>query len=413
MRMKASEIFDSIYHSDKRLRVLEGGARSSKTWSIIQFIIAYCLQNKKKQITICRDKSTWLTATVLVDFVEILEMYGLYDVKKHNKSKNIYNLNGNQIWFIGLDEVMKLHGRRQHICWINEAIETKYINFKQLNIRTEELFLLDYNPSETEHWIYSNVIPRKDCDYFHSTMLMNPFLKKAIRQEILNFEPTPENIEQGTADKTSWEIYGLGVRGKPEGLIFKDVNLVKEMPPLNECKKRFFGQDYGFTNDPTALIEIRLAHGQLWFDEWIYERGLTNIKNPAKPEQPSIEQRYEELGVLKTFQIISEIETKSNQDLRNCGYNVHDVKKIKVIDGINILKRYKLNITLRSLNLIKESKNYKWKQLKDGSYTNEPIDAWNHGWDAIRYGCVKNLTLELPAKAVKIKSKFDRSKYYD
>lgn len=405
LQMDVSPVFEDLYSNFrfdaqdvKQGFVFEGGSRSSKTWSIIQFIVIYCIHyaGKHKRITIAREKLTWLKATVLIDFIEILLMYDLYNPAHHNRTDNIYHLFGNHLTFIGLDEKQKLHGRKQNIFWLNEGIEAKYDDFKQMNQRTDELFILDYNPSETEHWIYDHVITRPDTKFFHSTQLDNPFLPEAIRREILSYEPTEENIANGTADENYWQIYGLGLRATPEGLIFPDWTFCKEMPRKRDRKITGFALDYGFSNDPSTLIEICLAGGQLWLDELFYEKGLTNVINPNKPDQPSIEQRFVELGIRKHIDpIIAEsAEPKSNRELQNAGYNITPVLKRpdSVRAGINILKRYRVNVTERSLNIKKERNNYKWKfDFAENRYLNEPEDKWNHTIDSARYWALKYL----------------------
>lgn len=390
-----SSVFMRITNAGTRIIVNEGSSRSTKTYSIIQYLIGDALKRPQK-ITITRAKLTWLKATVLPDFFAILENhFGLYNPRNHHKAEHIYQLRGSEFHFVGLDEPQKLHGRKQDKVWINEAIEAKKKDFNQLALRTTDQLLLDYNPSTDTHWIYDSVIPRDDCTFIKSTYKDNPFLEPAIVAEIERLELTPYNIEMGTADEVAWKIYGLGERATQRGLIFGDSKIVDEMPPLEDCKKRFFGLDFGYTNDPTALIEVRLAYGELWLRELIYERGLTNIKNPNNVHQPSIQGRFEEVGIDKRRDKVwaDSAEPKSIQDLRNCGYNVSPVKKGQdsVREGIDTMKRYKINIVKSSVNLIKERNNYKWAEDKDGRPTNKPIDAFNHGWDGSRYGCMMEL----------------------
>lgn len=393
INIETSEIFTWTVNSTKRVIVHEGSARSSKTISILQFLI-YKALSQKINITICRARHTWCRQTVIPDFIWVLDShFKMYDPEKFNKTESIYTFpNGSLISFIGLDEENKLRGRKQNIAYINEAIESDYESFQQLAIRTMDQLILDYNPSEIDSWIYDKVIPRNDCDFFKSTFLQNPFLQKDIKDEILRLEPTEINIRQGTADAVAWAVFGLGQRAAHKGLIYK-FNIVKELPPKEEWKRYFYGLDFGFTNDPTALILVVLAHGELYFKQMIFETRLTNIRNPENPEQISIQQRLEELGIEKTKEIWADSsEPKSIQDLKNVGYWVKPVEKgaDSVNAGIDTVKRYKLNVTEDSLDLIKEFKNYKWKE-KDGKALNEPLDLFNHGMDALRYACYMEL----------------------
>lgn len=398
LEVPVSKVFTQIKNAKTRIVVNEGSSRSTKTYSIIQYLIQLALTHSFK-ITITRAKLTWIKATVLQDFEDILRnQFELWNPENFHKTENTYRLNNSTFQFVGLDEPQKLHGRKQDIVWINEAIEAKKKDFEQLVIRTTTQVLLDYNPSTDTHWIYDSVIPRKDCTFIKSTYKDNPFLTPEVRWEIEKLEPTPENLEQGTADETSWKIYGLGERATQKGLIFGDAKIVDEMPPLDECKKRFYGLDFGYTNDPTALIEIRLWRGELFLREIIYKRGLVNRKNPDKPEQPSIEEEFEKAEIRGGFDIIwaDSADPKSIQDLQNCRFNINPAKKgpDSVKAGIDVLKRYKINITKDSVNLIKERNNYKWKTDASGKSTNVPVDSFNHGWDGARYGVFMELGIE-------------------
>lgn len=395
IEIPVSRVFKDTKKAGTRLIVNEGSSRSTKTYSVIQYLIGLALEGYNYKVTICRAKLTWLRASVMPDFFDILEnQFDMYNPSNHNRSENIYELKGTTFQFIGLDEAQKLHGRKQDVVWINEAIECDQKSFRQLLMRTTTQLLLDYNPSTDTHWIYDNVIPRDDCTFIKSTYKDNPFLEPEIVSEIERLEPTKENIANGTADETSWKIYGLGERASQKGLIFGAANIVDELPPLNECKKQMFGLDFGFTNDPTALMEIRLAHGQLYIEEKVYERGLVNRKNEANPNQPSIEKRLEENQIDKNKKIWADsAEPKSIRDLQNAGYNVQGAKKgpDSIRSGIETLKRYPINITKKSLNLIKERNNYKWLEDSAGNSTNTPIDAFNHGWDGCRYPAMMEL----------------------
>lgn len=392
LRVKVSSVFTKLRKAAMRVVVMEGSSRSTKTFSIIQYILMRHQETKGLTTTISRKRLTWIKGTVLVDFFEIaMEQFGLPgpDSDNWNKSEMTYKVNGGEISFIGLDEPQKLHGRKQDIAWINEAVEADKKDFNQLVIRTKEKIILDYNPSYEQHWIYDSVVPRDDCQFMKSTYKDNPFLSPDIIEEIERFKPTPENIRQGTADEVNWKIYGLGERAAHRGLIFGQVEICKDLPPSNEWKKVFYGLDFGFTNDPTALTMIVLAHGQLFFKQLIYKRGLTNIINPMNPKQDSIQGKLIQLGIPKNATIWADAaEPKSIADLNNCGWwgvKPADKGPDSIITGIDTIKRFKCFITEDSIDAIKEKNNYKWKEDKSGNPTNEPIDAWNHFWDSVRY----------------------------
>lgn len=393
--IEASRIFSKIHSANTRIIVNEGSSRSTKTFSILQHLILKCLASRIR-VTACREKLTWAKSTIIPDFTEVLKtQFGLWNELAWNKSESIYYFpNGSEFAFVGLDEPQKFHGRKQDIGWVNEAVEISHKAFTQLLLRTTKQVILDYNPSFEQHWIYDKVIPRDDCTLIHSTYKDNPFLEQEVREEIERLEPTPENERQGTADETSWKIYGLGERAAHKGLIFAKAKLCKELPPVADRKKDFYGLDFGFTNDPTALTQVVLAHGELWLRQRIYKRGLTNILNPSNPKQASIQGLFIALEIPKTAKIWADAaEPKSIADLRGCGYNVEAAVKgpDSVLTGIDTMLRYGINITEDSIDGIKEKNNYKWKENTAGDQTNVPIDAWNHFWDGARYGCVMEL----------------------
>ena len=346
-------------------------------------------------VTACRAKLTWAKTTIIPDFREVMEsQLGIWNEERWFKSESTYHFpNGSEFAFMGVDEPQKLHGRKQNYAWVNEAVEIDQAEFTQLLIRTTGQLILDYNPAYEQHWIYDRVIPRDDCTLIHSTYKDNPFLNAGLRQEIERLEPTPENIKQGTADEVSWKIYGLGIRAAHKGLIFAKAQICKEMPPRQDCKKHFFGMDFGFTNDPSVLVECALAHGDLYLRQRFYKRGLTNIVNPSNPRQPSIQGLFIEQAIPKSMNIWADsAEPKSIQDLRNVGWGVRAAVKgpDSVIVGIEAMLRYNIWITEDSVDGIKEKNNYKWKEV-NGIMQNEPIDSWNHFWDAARYGCIMEL----------------------
>ena len=239
------------------------------------------------------------------------------------------------------------------------------------------------------------MIPRNDAEFIKSTYKDNPFLSDEIRNEIERLEPTPENIEQGTADEVSWKIYGLGERAAHKGLIFGNAKIVKDLPPESEWKKCFYGLDFGFTNDPTAFSRIVLAHGELWLKQLIYKRGLTNTVNINNKSQESIEDYFVQLNIPKSAVIWADsAEPKSIKDLQNAGwFNLKGAAKgpDSIINGINTLLKYKINITEDSIDAIKEKNNYKWKENRSGIATNEPSSNWNHFWDSVRYPAIMEL----------------------
>jgi len=397
--------FDKSEDQDKQGFVLEGGSGAGKTFDVLQFIMYYCEKNrdKGKDILIFRKTYADLKKTVLKDFIKILKKHNLYDKKHHVRSHpQSYNLFGNTIHFTGLDGAGS-HGERHDIIYGNEAMEMALGDFQQLNQRCNEAFFLDYNPCFTKHWIYDKVIPRDDTLFLKSTQLDNPFLPKGQRKEILAYEPThpddrqllkedrrphPTNIENGTSDDYMWDVYGLGERAAQKGTIYTNWKITTEYP--EDDPVLCYWMDFGFSNDPTAIGEMKKYRGQIWVKEYIYEKGLTNVINKDNPQQLSIEQRLIDKGIPKNIPIIADsAEAKSIREIRLAGWDVRLVKKKpgSVNQGITKVKKWIVNIHCKSENIINERDNYKWVESKEeGEYKNIPIDAFNHHLDGIRYG---------------------------
>ena len=272
-----SRVFHAINNAKSKIIALEGSSRSTKTYSILQYLIHLCLKDKKK-VTASRQKLTWAKASIIPDFQEIMsEQFQAWRDSAWNKTESIYHFpNGSELSFVGLDEKQKLHGRKQDVFWVNEAVESRYKQVQQLLIRTTERGILDYNPSFLSHWIYDKILTRDDCEFIHSTYKDNPFLEAAVIAEI-------ERLKD--VDPVSWQIYGLGKRGAHQGLVFKDYSL-KPFPA--EAKKVVYGLDFGFTNHPSALVKVGLLGGELYLHQVFYERGLTNVRNPNLSSQASI-----------------------------------------------------------------------------------------------------------------------------
>lgn len=375
----------SIAYRSGKYRVFnhEGGARSSKTTSIIQFLIEWAhFQSERKRIIICRKKNTWTRATVLYDFINIMEKSGVYNFSDYNKSTGIITYKNVEFWFGGLDDPQRLHGFTSDGVWINEANEATKDDFDQLEMRCSGFMILDYNPNmDDDHWIVKSVISRPDCKYIHSTVLHNPFAPENVRKKIMSYEPTEENYAKGTADKRKWDIYGLGKRAKIEGLIFDKYELVKEIPFY--VKKRFGGIDFGYTNDVTAIVEVGLHNNEIYIDEKYYRTHMltSDIIKALKASLPDLK-------------IWSEsADPRLVDEIYNSGINIHPVVKGagSIIAGIDIMKSKLIRITERSTNVIHEFCNYTYAQDKNGKWLNEPIDDLNHTIDAIRYVCLMEL----------------------
>lgn len=397
--LKCSRVFAELKRESdcgKRYITMEGSSRSTKTYSILQYSILRCMQASLPiKVAIIRSRLTWLRATVIPDFREIMrDQFGIWDETLFNKSEMEYRFpNRSIIKFIGLDSDagrQKAHGFKSDVLFFNEATELEYEPVRQLMMRcVGGPIIFDLNPNcGDDFWLFSKVMTRPRSVFIHSTYKDNPFLTQDVVDEIETLEPTPKNIANGTADHTLWKIYGLGERAILKGLVYPEFGLCNSMP--EQFTMRAFGLDFGFSNDETALLLCAKFDGVIYCDEWLYKKNLTSIINPHNLDQPSMESEFIKLGVWKQTPIWADnARPEVIRDLANCGYNIRAVTKGRdsILTGVNTVKRDKLVVTEHSSNLIKELRNYKWREGQDGEPTTIPIDKYNHLMDALRY-CV-------------------------
>ncbi len=372
-KIKTNIVFEHLIESDKRIIIEQGGTRSGKTYNILMWIIfKFTTENVGLTITICRKTYPSLRASCMRDFFEILKTYDLYDVELHNKSNSEYLLNGNLVEFISLDQPQKLRGRKRDLLYINEANEIFYEDWQQLIFRTTGRVILDYNPSDEFHFIYDKIKPRDDVDFFITNYLDNPFLDDDTIREIERLKDIDENY---------WKIYGLGEIGSSKSLIFR-FNDCADIP--EDATFLSYGMDFGFSNDPTTLVGIWKKGDDLYLKEFLYKTGLTNRDIDTYLKQFEIG-RKEIYG--------DSAEPKSIEELYRMGWNIKPATKGQgsINIGIDMMKRYRLNITRDSLNMIKEFKNYKWAEDKNGNTLNVPVDAFNHTIDGVRYALYDKL----------------------
>lgn len=368
LKIQTNIVYKHLLNTDKKIIVEQGGTRSGKTYNILLWIIfEYCAKQNDKVITICRKAFPSTRATVLRDFMSILQGFSIYNERYHNKSNSEYYLFGNLVEFISLDQPQKIRGRKRDLLFINEANELTYEDFFQLNIRTSERIIIDYNPSEEYHWIYDEILDRDDCEFHITTYLDNPFLDPTLVEEIERLRET---------DELYWQIYGKGQRGSSKAIIFAH-SLCKTIP--EDAKFISYGLDYGYTNDPTAMVGIWLKDHTIYIKEYLYRTMMT---------ARDIHNAFRDIGVARNMIFSDSAEPRLNDELRRMGWNIKPSIKGKdsVNAGIDLLKRYKINIVDDSSNAIQEFRNYKWIEDRSGKLTNVPEDKNNHIIDALRYG---------------------------
>lgn len=383
--MEVNWLYDATRLCKTHILVHSGGSQSSKTVSILQALFTVASTQPNKVITVVGQDLPNLKKGAIRDARTYCEPVPFFQqqIANYNKSELIYTFRtGSIIEFTSYDDEQDAkNGKRTH-CFINEANGVPYEIFEQLRIRTTDLMVIDFNPS-AQFWAHEKLQGRDDVTWINSTFRDNAFINATTRDAILSYEPTPENIKRGTANEYRWKVYGLGEVGRLEGLIFPDFKVDVAYP--NEYKWRVFGMDFGYTNDPTTLVEIRYSEGNLYWKQHIYETGLTN---------PDISDRLKEIGFEANELIIADsAEPKSIAELKRMGWHVKPAIKgsDSIMNGIDSIKRYPIYIHAGSKDLIAEFNSYTWKKDRNGNAMNVPIDQFNHGIDAGRYALSHHL----------------------
>lgn len=370
-------------HNKKRGIVLEGSSRSGKTWSIIDSLVWYT-STIRTGLTINIIKETYnsFKTTLYEDFKRRLPDYGIASPFDYNiKDITTFNLLGSKINLIGADKPSKYLGAGSDIIWINEAVHVQKEVFDQAEMRCRLFFILDYNPSFEDHYIYDSVITRPDVAYLRTTFLDNPFISDSERNKILSYDPdNPDNVKSGTADDYMWQVYGLGMRASPKGLIFNNWDTYKDLPTDLEYYTMFV-VDWGGT-DPTTLAELNVNRKlkRIYIKEHVYQPEILNQEFINK---------VLEVNPNNNEVICDSARRDKIYELQMAGINAFGSKKgaNSIIDGIDIIKSYKVFIHEESVNAKNEFNSYKWAiSPSTGKHTNKPEDKNNHIIDPTRYG---------------------------
>lgn len=369
-KQKANVQFEQLLNCDKRFSVLQGGTRSGKTFAVCQYIV-YLIRTSKKPLTISIVRKTLpaVKASVMRDLISILEDTGDYFIGVHNKSENTFRYKNHLIEFLSVDEPQKIRGRKRDLAFLNEANELNLEDFRQINMRTTEKVIIDFNPSEVNHWIYEDVIPREDCNTWISTYKDNLFLSDELVFEI-------ERMRE--RDPDYWRVYGEGQRAfYSKKQIFSNWTFMpeNEMPEFDDP---VLGLDFGFSVDPTSIVLIQKVNQKLFIKEVLYKTGFTN---------QDIAEFLKSKGYENTLCFYDSAEPKSGEELRRQNILVKPAIKGagSINAGISLLKEYEVFVSLESKNIQKEYNSYFWTELKDGTIINKPVDKYNHAIDAIRY----------------------------
>ena len=366
---KTSVLFEETYNCKEPIIIHQGGSSSGKTYSILQVLFAKAVQSPLV-ITVVGQSIPNLKSGALRD---ALDIYSGSEplrnmVSDYNKSERIFLLkNGSVIEFKSYLSPQDAKSGKRDYLFINEAQGISREIYNELWMRTRIQTFIDYNPNE-EFWVHEFLIGKPKVKLFISDHRHNPFCPVSISEKL-------EGLKD--IDKELFKVYARGLTGKIEGLIFRNYQFVNEIPA--EAKFIAHGLDWGFTNDPTALVSVYRLDQELFIQERIYQTHLTNS---------DIIQKLKSLGITSSQEIICDSsEPKSIEDLRRAGFYANGAKKKQgsVNYSIDLLKSFKLNITKDSFGLTKEIKGYKWRVDNSGKTINEPVDFLNHAIDATLY----------------------------
>lgn len=383
----------------KRIKVIPGGTSAGKTYGIIPILIDKAARNPGLEISIVSESVPHLRKGALKDFLKIMRSTGRYIDANWNRTLLTYAFaNGSYIEFFSADQEEKVRGPRRNILYINECNNINFDTYHQLAIRTSHEVWLDFNPAN-EFWAYTELAEDQDAEWLTLTYKDNEALPDSIIREIekalykafINPDLPIEQLFREDNIKSAywanwWKVYGLGMQGALEGVIFSNWSQIPELP--GDARLVGMGLDFGYSNDPTAIVAVYEWNGLRILDEVLYQTGLVNAE--IAEHIPAGVTVYADSA-----------EPKSIEEIRRLKKRILPVKKgmDSINFGIQVMQGQAYRVTARSTNLIKELRSYCWDKDKTGKTLNKPVDDFNHAIDAIRYhemmtvGLKKNFVL--------------------
>lgn len=386
MKIQANVLFDQIDQEIKkgtRYISLRGSSRSGKTVSALQTVILECLVNENTIVTIARETQVSIKNTILVDFKEVLEQLQIWEDSRFNKVDLVYRFsNKSIIRFVGLDDQTgKLRGLKSSVVLVDEVNTVSKSSFIQLDIRTEKYILMCYNPEIPTDWWGLDFETRSNGCVIVSTWRDNAFLEQSIIDSIMSLKDTDPDL---------WLIYSESQIVAPRELVFVKPEVYKDLP--GGIKETYYGLDFGFSQDPSALVEVSVKDKEIYIREIIYEPGLTN---------EDLAFLIKDKGITRMDTIVADSsEPKSIAELNRLGLSVRGVKKGagSVLFGIQKMRQFKIRIQEDSVNLIQEFDNYRYKKDRSGRVTSQTDGrSGDHAIDAVRY-CVSEFLDNKPKK---------------
>ena len=364
--IKLTTAAEKLLDLKERIKVVQGGTSASKTFSILMILIDRAQTNKNLTIHVISESYPHLRDGAIKDFKTILLGRNYWEDDRWNKTEKEYSFEtGTTIKFLSIDKLGKAHGPRRDILFLNEANNVEWQIVDQLMARTRGDIWIDYNPS-SEFWFHEHI---KDS-LPHDFIILNYKDNEALDQTVVEY------IESKREDKNWWTVYGLGHLGEIEGRVYTGWKTIQEVP--EEARLVRYGLDFGYSNDPTAIVEIYKYNDGFILNEIRYMKGLQNseIADFMKNRE-------------KALIIADSAEPKSIDELKLHGLDIIGAEKGpgSINRGIDFVKDQRIQVTISSYYLLKEYNAYLWKtDTKTGKHINEVIGGNDHLLDAIRYG---------------------------
>ena len=389
MSFKYTTAIKRIRRMTARKKVIQGGTSAGKTYAILAVLI-HIAAKSKTEISVVSESIPHLRRGAMKDFGKVMQWTNRWRDEGWNKTLLTYTFaNGSTIEFFSADQEAKLRGARRQVLYINEANNIDFEAYHQLAIRTSESIYIDFNPV-SEFWAHTEVLAEQDSELIVLTYRDNEALPATIRDDI---EAAQVKAATSTYWANWWKVYGLGEVGSLQGVVFDDWQQVDGIDFAGD-KLVAIGLDWGYTNDPTAVVAVYKRGGAILLHELLYSSGLTN---------QDIADHLRKLGIGRSWPIIADsAEPKSIEEVHRLGFNIHPATKgaDSIRNSIDILKRQPLLVTRESTNLIKELRNYTWDTDKTGASLGVPIDRYNHAIDAVRYVALNKLSQSAGGKYV-------------
>jgi phage terminase large subunit len=362
----------------KFIKGVQGGSSAGKTFGIIPIEIDYAIKNPNTEISIVAESIPHLKRGAIRDFKKIMSFTNRWNDNNWNASDFRYTFtNGSFVEFFSAENSSKLRGARRDRLYINECNNIDFNSFTELAMRTKQSIFLDWNPSN-EFWFHNELLNEDNVDF----IILNYKDNEAAPESAIEFiEKAKEKAKTSDFWDNWYKVYGLGQIGSLQGVVFNNWKTIDTIP--SEARLIGIGVDFGYTNDPTTIIEVYNYNGQRIVNELVYQQGLVN--SDIAKHLPNNVPIYADSS-----------EPKSIEEIRRFGKLISGVTKGQdsINFGIQIMQSQNYLVTSNSTNLIKELRSYCWATDKTGIKLNKPIDNFNHAIDALRYHEMETLGLK-------------------